>query len=303
MCAIHVSKVTFFTTFGEVKSLADIKEEFENSLSEIYPKREVESIFLLAVEHVLGWSRLKMGAEINTLLNKSQIIDFKFIKDLLIKSVPIQYAIGSTEFYGLEFSVNEHVLIPRQETEELVRWVLNTIQQTRLAEPKIVDIGTGSGCIPISIDKNLNNAKVFGLDVSINALEVANKNNKINDTKVHFYELDVLQDDLSNYSDIDVIVSNPPYVLPSEKQLMHSNVLNHEPHLALFVEENDPLVFYKRIAQLALESLKKRGFLFFEINERYGQETLNLLVSVGYEEIIVKKDINGKDRMIRCTKP
>jgi len=298
-----VSKVTFFTTFGEVKSLADIKEEFENSLSEIYPKREVESIFLLAVEHVLGWSRLKIVIEINTLLNKPQINDFKCIKDLLIKHVPIQYAIGSTEFYGLEFSVNKHVLIPRQETEELVRWVLNTIQQTGLAELKIVDIGTGSGCIPISIDKNLNNAQVFGLDVSINALEVANKNNEINDTKVHFSALDILQDDLSNYSDIDVIVSNPPYVLPSEKQLMHSNVLNHEPHLALFVEENDPLVFYKRIAQLALESLKKRGFLFFEINERYGQETLNLLVSVGYEDIIVKKDINGKDRMIRCTKP
>lgn len=303
MCALHVSKVTFFTTFGEVKSLADIKEEFENSLSEIYPKREVESIFLLAVERVLGWSRLKIRIQINTLLNKSQITDFKIIKDLLIKHVPIQYAIGSTEFYGLEFSVNKHVLIPRQETEELVRWVLNTIQQTRLAEPKIVDIGTGSGCIPISIDKNLNNAQVFGLDVSISALEVANKNNEINGTKVHFHKFDILQDDLLNYSDIDLIVSNPPYVMPSEKQLMHSNVLNHEPHLALFVEQNNPLVFYKRIAQLALESLKKNGFLFFEINERYGQETLNLLLSVGYEEIIVKKDINGKDRMIRCIKP
>ena len=285
-----------------MKSLADIKEEFEDSLLKIYQKRELESIFLLVVEHVLGWSTLKTRIEINTLLKNSQVSEFKNIKDMLVECIPVQYVIGSTEFYGFKYSVNEHVLIPRQETEELVRWVLNTIQQTTLVEPKIVDIGTGSGCIPISIDKNLNNAKLVGLDVSIKALQVAKKNNEINDTNVRFDELDILQDDLSNYSEIDVIVSNPPYVLHSEKKLMHSNVLNNEPHLALFAEQNNPLVFYKRIAELALESLKKGGFLFFEINERYGQVILNLLVSAGYKEVILRKDMNGKDRMIRCKK-
>ena len=166
-----------------------------------------------------------------------------------------------------------------------------------------MDIGTGSGCIPIVLAKNLSSAKVFGLDISVEALEIARQNNKINSVKVQFDEYDVLNNDLSSYSNFDIIVSNPPYVLESEKILMHKNVLEYEPHLALFVKDSDPLVFYKRIAELAVKSLKTGGFLFFEINEKYGQETVNLLESLSYENVQLKKDINGKERMIRCKKP
>ena len=286
-----------------MKTLKEIQRNFENSLAEIYPKQEIESLFCLVVEHMLGWSKLKLITEYNTLIKQDKSSDIEYIADKLQKNIPIQYVLGETEFYGLRFKLNEHVLIPRQETEELVRWILDSLKNTNSDQPKILDIGTGSGCIPISLEKNLVCAKIFGLDISKEVLQIASSNNRLNSTSVKFDELDILRNDLSKYSNLDVVVSNPPYVLETEKKLMHKNVLEHEPHLALFVNDNEPLLFYSRIANIAFESLKTDGFLFFEINEKYGQETVNLLESLSYKNIQLKKYINGKDRMIRCEKP
>ncbi|MBL4653276.1 MAG: peptide chain release factor N(5)-glutamine methyltransferase [Flavobacteriales bacterium] len=286
-----------------MKPLSEIRQYFEKELSGLYSEREIDSQFLLLVESVLKIERHEIRSNTNTLINDNQIIDIYDVISKLSLSIPLQYAIGETEFYGLKFKVTKSVLIPRQETEELVRWIINTLKTVTEYPIKILDIGTGSGCIPIVLAKNLSSAKVFGLDISVEALEIARQNNKINSVKVQFDEYDVLNNDLSSYSNFDIIVSNPPYVLESEKILMHKNVLEYEPHLALFVKDSDPLVFYKRIAELAVKSLKTGGFLFFEINEKYGQETVNLLESLSYENVQLKKDINGKERMIRCKKP
>jgi len=206
---------------------------------------------------------------------------------------PIQHIIGETEFFGLKFNVNEHTLIPRPETEELVQWILEHEFSSAL------DIGTGSGCIPIALMKN-KDAEISAIDVSESALLVAKENAKINEVEINFLLQDILK--TTTLPMMDVIISNPPYVLDKEKELMLDNVLANEPHLALFVPNNNPLLFYKKIAELAFISLSKNGFLFFEINERFGKETVAMLSAIGFVDIELKKDINDKDRMIKATK-
>jgi release factor glutamine methyltransferase len=222
--------------------------------------------------------------------------------ELLKQQKPIQYILGETEFYGLPFKVNENTLIPRQETEELVEWIINEFG-TRNSEFRILDIGTGSGCIAVSLAKNLPNAKVYALDVSREAIKVAKENAKLNSLDIEFIEADILSvchaDLVSGSHKFDVIVSNPPYVRNLEKELMQSNVLENEPHLALFVENENPLQFYKAITDFAISNLNQKGVLFFEINEYLGKEMIQLLSDSHFKDIELKQDMFKKDRMIR----
>jgi release factor glutamine methyltransferase len=220
--------------------------------------------------------------------------------DSLKNEIPIQYLLGKTSFYGLDFEVNPAVLIPRPETEELVDWIISYDQIHKSTKPlRILDIGTGSGCIAISLAKNIPNSQVFAIDVSEKALATAQKNAEINNVKVAFLEENILEtDDLEQQ--FDIIVSNPPYVRQLEKQEIKKNVLDNEPHLALFVEDNDALVFYRKIAELAQKNLLPNGQLFFEINQYLGKEMMELLEKMGFKNIELRKDIYGNDRMIQC---
>ncbi|MDB2336620.1 peptide chain release factor N(5)-glutamine methyltransferase, partial [Flavobacteriaceae bacterium] len=223
---------------------------------------------------------------------------------LLEQEIPIQYILGKTEFYGFPFILNEHVLIPRPETEELISSILENVLKTRSfhtnaneKQLKILDIGTGSGCIPISLKKSLPFAEITAIDVSNEALTIAKKNAVLNKVDINLTQQDILNTTSLNQL-YDVIVSNPPYVRESEKKEIKNNVLNNEPHMALFVEDNNPLVFYNKIAELAKNHLTKNGTLFFEINQYLGKETVELIKLKGFNKIQLKKDIFGRDRII-----
>jgi len=212
---------------------------------------------------------------------------------------PLQYVLGYTEFYGLRFVVNPATLIPRPETEELVEWILNSVDKTKSIS--ILDIGTGSGCIPITLKKNLPHAHISAIDISHEALQTAKINAELNEVEIDFLEADILKDLQPITHNLQLIVSNPPYVTPTDKTQMHVNVVDFEPHTALFVPQEDPLLFYKAIADFAITNLSTDGLLFLEINESYGQETIELLSSKGLKSIELKKDMSGRDRMIRAT--
>ena len=223
---------------------------------------------------------------------------------------PIQYIIGETEFYRLPFYVNQHVLIPRPETEELVEWIISLPNSSQKEKNlNILDIGTGSGCIAISLAKNLPNASVFAIDISKKALQVAKQNAVLNEVTVEFIEYDILSSNIIQTPSIrgknlnlkfDIIVSNPPYVRQLERQEIKNNVLNYEPHIALFVENDNPLLFYNHIIDFAKENLTKNGKLYVEINQYLGQETVTLLKEKGFTNIELKKDLFGNDRMVRA---
>ncbi len=277
--------------------LKELQDIFHKTLDAIYDKNEVDSFFFMLSEHYYNVSRIKLAVDVNYAVKDYNTI-LNALEDLK-KERPIQYIIGETEFYGLPFKVNEHVLIPRPETEELVEWIISKLK-TQNSEFKILDIGTGSGCIAIALAKNLKKAKVYALDVSKNALRVAKHNAELNAVNVEF-----LNDDILNYGDsifedleFDIIVSNPPYVRDQEKTLMQANVLNNEPHLALFVKDDNPLLFYNAIVSFSIENLKKGGLLFFEINEYLGDDMICLLRENNFSEIELRQDIFKKDRMI-----
>jgi len=270
---------------------------FRKELKEFYDMEEVDNFIFFAFEHILGFSRSDLLLKKEETMSESSLLKFFSVIRKLKENQPIQYILGETEFYGLKFNVNQYVLIPRQETEELVDMILKDYQQnpTKL---RILDVGTGSGCIAISLKKNLPGAEVLAMDVSVEALEVAKANAIKNKIELHF-----ISDDIFNHPDLghfDIIVSNPPYVTKKEASVMHANVLRFEPHLALFVEDDNPLLFYKEIAFFAKKSLKTKGKLYFEINEKYGEETKGMLEEIGFKNILIKKDLSGKDRMIKC---
>ena len=264
-------------------------------LSEInnFSRREVTSFAYLSIEKILGYSKSDCIIYSNQELTNDNIISFENIINDLKQNIPIQYILGEAHFYDLKFKVNSSTLIPRGETEELVQYILlhDFIS--------VLEIGTGSGCIAVSIAKN-SNSKITAIDNSIEALEIAKSNAILNSVKINFVLSDVF-----NFSDTkkyDLIVSNPPYVLESEKKLMDKNVLDYEPHNALFVRDNDPLVYYNEIAKIATNILNKNGLLFFEINENYSKQIIELLSNLNFVDIELKKDINGKERMIKAIK-
>jgi len=276
-----------------VEKVSNILSYFKKELSNIVDEREIISWAYLTIEYLLGYNRsdciIHANKEITT-----EITDRikQIIADLKTKK-PIQYILGETEFYGLQFKVNEHTLIPRPETEELVEWILKEEFSSAL------DIGTGSGCIAITLAKNTN-AKITAIDISKEAIDVAKENTKNNKVEIDFMLQDILQ--AETLYKVDLIVSNPPYILNSEKEKMEANVLDFEPDLSLFISDNDPLLFYKKIGVLAEKSLNCGGKLYFEINEKYGAEILEMLSKIGFVDIALKKDINDKDRMVKATK-
>lgn len=277
------------------------RDYFIEELTPLYDVGEVESFFYLILEAKHQLQRVDLALQPDLVFSDEEIVIWNFILEQLKKEIPIQYILGVTHFYGLEFEVNSAVLIPRPETEELVDWIIqHSKSKAQISKLKILDIGTGSGCIAIALAKNLQNAQVFALDVSEQALATAKTNAELNQVTIQFLHQSILEiEDLAQ--EFDVIVSNPPYVRELEKQEIKKNVLENEPHLALFVEDNDALIFYRKIAQLAQKNLNSEGQLYFEINQYLGQEMLDLLRKMGFKNCELRKDIYGNDRMIQCT--
>jgi len=274
------------------------KKLIYDQLSSKYHRQEIESISKLIFEKVLGLSRLQVYLNQHKTISPANLAQITEIVNRLIQFEPIQYILGETEFYGLSLKVNAAVLIPRPETEELVDWILNNKPPLN---PLILDIGTGSGCIPIALSKKLPGASVDGWDISSEALMVARENAELNQAKVNFIYADVLNQGYpAQPQKYDIIVSNPPYVTASEQLSMLKNVIDYEPHIALFVPDTDPLIFYRAIADIAINQLKPGGKLYFEINEQFGNETADLLSLKGFKNIIIKKDINDKERMLKA---
>ena len=310
--------------------LKSYKTKFIKELSSLYDDKEMESFFYLILENFHQIKRIDLALNPQMEMNDKQLLHWESILSDLKKQKPIQYILGETEFYGLPFLVNENTLIPRPETEELVELIIKQNFKSEIPpEPKvngaklnsklkILDIGTGSGCIAISLVKNISNVEVYAIDISEEALETAKKNAQINQVEIHFIQADILK--INNLEQLptsnpklethnpkletqfDIIVSNPPYVRNLEKQEINPNVLEYEPHLALFVEDEDALLFYRKIAQLALKSLSPNGRLYFEINQYLGKETVELIESFGFKNVVLHKDIYGNDRMIGGTR-
>jgi release factor glutamine methyltransferase len=273
-------------------TLQGLFKDYVARLQELYPKQEAESLVLWLFEAYLGKKRMDILKNENL---ESLPSGLTLAMENLMEGMPIQYILGKAPFYGREFEVSPAVLIPRNETEELVHLIL---KENPKPELRIMDIGTGSGCIPITLDLELNNPAVFGLDISEEALKIASRNAFLLHSKVKFSRLDILKEELP-FEDLDIIVSNPPYVRHSEKEQMHTNVLAYEPHLALFVFDEDPLLFYRTISQKALKTLKSGGKIYFEINEAFGKETKELMENLGFEQVKIFEDLNGRQRMIR----
>jgi len=283
------------TTIGE------INKTFKNRLGNSYPENEIRTFVEILLEHYAGLSKTDMVLKATEGLASDIIMQMEQALAKLEKNEPIQYIIGETEFYDLKLKVNPSVLIPRPETEELAHWIIKNHKKDD--KIRILDIGTGSGCIPLALKNNLPDADVFAVDISEEALKTAKANAKLNNLNISFSKLDILKEDTNNtLGQFDIIVSNPPYVRKKEKELMHKNVLENEPHLALFVDDDDALVFYRAIVNFLAKNLKPKGFIYFEINEAYGEEVADLLKSYNYRDIELAKDINGKYRMIRGLK-
>ncbi len=277
--------------------LREIKNIYHSELDAFYPKDEVDSFFYLVIEHYLDLERFVLALNPDLVITKTEEQPlFEALSQLRLER-PIQYILGGTQFMDLELMVNENVLIPRPETEELVRWIIGDYEVSEIEEINILDIGTGSGCIAISLAKFLKNAQVKALDVSDKALEVAKQNALLNEVKVEFIQADILIDVLLKEK-YDIIVSNPPYVRRLEKNKIKLNVSENEPDIALFVEDNEPLVFYQKIIEFAKTNLKKEGWLYFEINQYLGEETKALFEN-DFTEVVLHKDMFGNDRMLK----
>ncbi len=275
-----------------MEKVSNIIPYFRKELSAIFNDREVLNWAYLSIEYLLGYNRSEC------IIHSEKSIDIRVSDKLkniitdLKTNKPFQYILGETYFYGLKIIINMHTLIPRPETEELVDWVLKENFNSAL------DLGTGSGCIAIALAK-YSNADISAIDISEQALKIAKENAILNSVKVNWSQQDILGN--QSLAKVDLLVSNPPYVLNSEKERMQKNILEYEPHLALFVPDNDPLIFYKKIADIATESLNAGGKLFFEINEYFANELITILTHIGFVDIQLKKDINDRDRMIKAT--
>jgi release factor glutamine methyltransferase len=287
-----------------MKTIKEVFAIFKHQLNNLYNAQETEALTLMVLTEILHSSKAMIKAFPEQELNLTQQEEANTILTQLKTGKPLQYALGYTEFYGLKFLVNPAVLIPRPETEELVQWALESWQLSvgSWQEPyAILDIGTGSGCIAISLKKNLPGVEVSAIDISADALKTALENAKINEVKVNFIQDDILNSKLETQN-LQLIISNPPYVTLDDKKQMHTNVTDFEPHTALFVPEDDPLLFYKAIADFAVDNLANNGLLFFEINESLGKETVELLEIKGFKNVELRRDMGGKDRMIKATK-
>jgi len=276
------------------QTIAELYKLFHDQLSDLYSSKEIDRFLVLSFHELMSWNKLAISMNKQFILGEDQYDQFSNILDRLKNSEPLQYILGSTFFYDLELKVSPAVLIPRPETEELVGLVLKHVKQ----HDKILDIGTGSGCIALALKSKMNSVQVKGIDVSEEALQIARWNVNHHRLEVDLEKKDILKED--QIGQWNCIVSNPPYIAKKESIDMEKNVLDYEPDTALFVSDEDPLLFYERIARLASINLETKGLLFFEIHEEKGEEIVKLLASLGFVNIEVKKDMQGKDRMIKA---
>ena len=279
--------------------LKSLQNFFKNGLMGYYPNEEIDTFFYRICSMHLKLKRIDISIKSEMIITNHTFEYFEMVIERLLNYEPIQYILGSTLFFGSDFIVNKEVLIPRPETEELISWVLKQLDPDNSI--KILDIGTGSGCIAISLAKQLPRADVYAMDISLGALSIAKKNAEANGVVIQFIEASILDWESQDLF-FDVIVSNPPYVRKSEKEMMSPNVLNHEPHLALFVENNNPLLFYKAIVEMSKRNLTSQGLIYFEINEYLTKETKSLFSSTFFEAVQLKRDIFSKYRMLRARK-
>ena len=278
-----------------LKTYNYIQEELQN----YYPISEIKTFASVIFKELFNISFVEIFSNSENIISKNDFSSIISIVNRLQNNEPIQYIFGKTNFLEFSFSVTKDVLIPRPETEELVEWVLK--ESSSLLPYRILDIGTGSGCIAISLAKRLEKSTVFAYDISRKALEIAKKNAENYSTTIFFRKFDILKNNFDEISEkFDIIISNPPYVTESEKLFMQLNVLEYEPKQALFVPDNNPLLFYKKIAEFAKKKLNPNGFLYFEVSSIFGKDTLNMLKQMGFLNVILEKDISGKDRMIQA---
>lgn len=278
-------------------TMFDLQQYALQELKDSYNEHEIKSLCSLIFCKMLHCTNIEIHLKKHEFLAKSFVDKFCAIVADLKTDKPIQYILGETEFAGVDFQLNSDTLIPRPETEELVMWMTESGLNSGM---KVLDVGTGSGCIIVSLGKLVKGLLLHGVDISPEAVRLASDNARRNGVEVKFEVRDILRYEESEWPCFDVIASNPPYVRESEKALMHDRVLNYEPSRALFVSDDDPLLFYRKIAGFGLRYLKPGGWLFFEINEALGKETVHLLQDTGYREVELRRDINERDRMIRA---
>lgn len=284
-------------------TLQGVFEWFCSSIAGVYDEREARSVGQIVFEEMLAITPVMLALDKCRRMNESDIVNLYRVIKKLNSGVPVQHITGKGYFRDLVLRVNGDVLIPRPETEELVQWIVDDFAKEKHSDLlKIWDIGTGSGAIAVSLAAEIENAQVWASDVSEKALEIAKENSHSNEQQVRFFRHDILEDALPDEK-FDVIVSNPPYIRFSEKPLMRSNVLDHEPHTALFVPDEDPLLFYRAIGQVGTKLLNPGGKIYLEINEALGHETCQLFESLGYVQVEVKKDLPGKNRFVKASLP
>jgi len=286
-----------------MQQLEQIRKQFLDKLAPLYDESEADSIFFVLLEDLFHYKRKDYLLRNPITFNLADQDKINGMLLRLLNGEPIQQLMGSAWFMGISLKVSSDVLIPRPETEELVDLILRDQQAHPIHEARIIDIGTGTGCIPIALKKQLPQATVFAVDVSKEALEIAKHNALQNKVSINFMLTDILEWELVFADELtfDIIVSNPPYITSSEKPFMHPNVLQFEPHLALFVEDKAPLLFYETIASFALKHLQPEGLLYFEINRNYGQEVKSLLTKKGFSNVVLLQDMQGADRMIKAS--
>jgi len=288
-------------------TLNEARTVLTRELKNVYEIAELRNIIELVIEHITNMSRAEQVKNKVPYLTCTQLEDLDAITERLKKNEPVQYILGEAWFAGMKFKVNKNVLIPRPETEELVDWIVKESQKSnpesiRDKSQNIIDVGTGSGCIPITLKKKLPHATISAIDVCSEALFTATENAIELNTDVNFLLLDFLDEEKwKELGQYDIIVSNPPYVKQSEINTMHERVKEFEPYLALFVPDNDALLFYKKLSGFAVKHLKSGGNLFVEINEALGEQVVNLFQTAGFANIELRKDMQGKDRMIKAT--
>lgn len=272
-------------------------QQLGQQLAAIYDNREAANIADWVMEHLTGWKKSERVMHKDSTLDKADLLE-RYTRELL-NHKPVQYVLNEAWFCGIKLYVDENVLIPRPETEELVEWICATTWPAI----KLLDVGTGSGCIPISIKKKLPNASIYACDVSKNALEVAGRNAADQNTSINFIQLDFLDKRArAILPQVDILVSNPPYVPLKDKHTMSEHVVRYEPHIALFVEDNDPLIFYNALADFAQTHLLPGGAIYAEIHEELGNSAQDLFRAKGFTHTELKKDMQGKERMIRAAK-
>ena len=274
-----------------------IAHKIQEGLANDYSDGEIKALTRIIATELIGVSQMTFFLKDNITLTARQQALLDNAIERLKRQEPIQYILGYSDFCGLRFKVTPATLIPRPETSELVEWIASEAT----GNERILDIGTGSGCIAVSLAHKMPQSKVTAWDISPDALAVATENSKANGCTVEFEEVDILAYEPTGEM-FDIIVSNPPYIKENEKEAMHANVLDWEPHTALFVPDSDPLLFYRTIAKKSLMLLKPGGSLYFEINRAHGKETIEMLAALGYTSIELRKDFAENERMIRAVK-